>query len=90
MVIGGENATLGEDIIPGRDEVIYGSGSAVSTYVFPEATRDAWKQFIRTETARPTVVAANNAASSGAVVMKGGVGMVVGVAVLITASICAF
>jgi carboxypeptidase D len=67
MVVGGENATLAEDILPGRDGILYNpspGATAVSTYVFPEATIEAWRSFIITETARPsvTVQTRNNAA----------------------------
>ncbi|KXN92402.1 Carboxypeptidase cpdS [Leucoagaricus sp. SymC.cos] len=58
-VVGGENSTLAQDYLPGRDEVIYRptpGGTAVSTYVFPQATRDAWNQFIKTELVRPSAV----------------------------------
>jgi len=69
-VVGGENATLAEDVLPGRDEVIYGSGTAVSTFVFPEATRSAWREFIRTETAQPTGVIAESSAGDSCLAVK--------------------
>ncbi len=70
-VVGGENATLAEDVLPGRDEVIYGSGTAVSTFVFPEATRSAWREFIRTETALPTGhVGTSSGSSNGGVTVR--------------------
>lgn len=56
-VVGGTNATLAEDILPGGDEIFYGSGATQSTYVAPSATRAAWRSFIRTETASPTASA---------------------------------
>jgi carboxypeptidase D len=56
VVVGGDNSTLAEDILPGGDEVFYGSGATQSTYVAPSATRAAWRSFIRTETAIPTAV----------------------------------
>ncbi|KAF9454245.1 alpha/beta-hydrolase [Macrolepiota fuliginosa MF-IS2] len=86
-VVGGENATLAADVMPGRDEVIYGSGTVVSTFVFPQATRDAWQQFIRTETATPTGVAGRaNTASAGAVVLggRGALSWIVGVIGLVS------
>ncbi|KAG5647478.1 hypothetical protein DXG03_009413 [Asterophora parasitica] len=54
VVIGGTNETLAQDILPGSDEIYYGPGAKISTYVFPAATRAAWKSFIRTETAVPS------------------------------------
>ncbi|RDB23681.1 hypothetical protein Hypma_009154 [Hypsizygus marmoreus] len=57
VVVGGQNATLAEDILPGSDEIYYGPGAKVSTYVFPSATRAAWRSFIRTETALPSPTA---------------------------------
>ncbi|KAF9006055.1 Alpha/Beta hydrolase protein [Cyathus striatus] len=53
QVIGGEDETLANPILPGRDEIYYGSAATQSTYVFPSATRTAWKTFIEQETARP-------------------------------------
>ncbi|KAG5635789.1 hypothetical protein H0H81_010132 [Sphagnurus paluster] len=55
VVVGGTNATLATDILPGSDEIYYGAGTKASTYVFPQATRAAWKSFIRTETATSSV-----------------------------------
>ncbi|KAG6821213.1 hypothetical protein H0H93_004034 [Arthromyces matolae] len=54
VVVGGVNATLAQDVLPGGIEIYYGPGAKVSTYVFPSATRAAWQSFIQTETARPT------------------------------------
>lgn len=53
-VIGGENSTLAEDILPGQDEIYYGSAATQSTFVYPSATIAAWKTFIRTATATPS------------------------------------
>jgi carboxypeptidase D len=47
-VVGGENQSL-SGIIPGPDPVYYGNGgggATQSTYLFPAATRSAWKTFI--------------------------------------------
>ncbi|KAF9028443.1 alpha/beta-hydrolase [Hymenopellis radicata] len=49
-VVGGENATLGADVMPGQDEIYFGSVSIEGTYVFPKATRAAWASFIAKET----------------------------------------
>ncbi|KAG6908972.1 hypothetical protein DXG01_002580 [Tephrocybe rancida] len=57
-VIGGTDATLAQDVLPGGDEIYYGPGAKISTYVFPSATRAAWKAFIQTETAVPSPTAA--------------------------------
>jgi hypothetical protein len=43
-VIGGEDPLL-EGVIRGQDEIYYGFGATQSTYVFPKATREAWKTF---------------------------------------------
>ncbi|KAF8637623.1 hypothetical protein AX17_002692 [Amanita inopinata Kibby_2008] len=59
-VIGGEDANLTDDILPGNDAVYLGAGATQSTYMFPSATRAAWESFI----AEPTV---KNMTSSGAV-----------------------
>ncbi|KAG5715584.1 Vitellogenic carboxypeptidase [Termitomyces sp. T112] len=57
VVIGGTNSTLAQDVLPGGDEIYYGPGAKISTYVFPSATRAAWKSFIQTETALPSPAA---------------------------------
>lgn len=62
QVIGGVNSTLAEDVLPGGDEVFYGSGATQSTYVAPSATRAAWRSFIRTATATASPTAGVNAA----------------------------
>ena len=53
-VVGGINSTLAADILPGGDQIFYGSGATQSTYVAPSATRAAWSSFIVTATASPT------------------------------------
>src|SRR5262249_7111161 len=50
-VVGGEDPALAADIIEGRPEIYYGAGATQSTYVFPSATRAAWKAFRAQETA---------------------------------------
>jgi len=63
-VIGGEDQDLlSSDILPGRDGILYGSGKAITTYVFPEATRSAWKEFVTAET--KVFTPTNNGAASG-------------------------
>ena len=58
VVIGGTNSTLSQDVLPGGDEIYYGPGAKISTYVFPSSTRAAWKSFIQTETALPSPTSA--------------------------------
>ncbi|KAF8074955.1 Alpha/Beta hydrolase protein [Lyophyllum atratum] len=50
VVVGGTDATLAQDVLPGGDEIYYGAGTKASTYIFPSATRAAWSSFIRTAT----------------------------------------
>lgn len=64
-VIGGENSTLAADILPGQDGIFYGSGATQSTYIFPEATRAAWKSFIQTATATPMTTTVKNDSNAG-------------------------
>jgi len=70
-VVGGENSTFIKDdgILPGCDEVIYYPSPSkthdVSTYVFPEATRVAWKKFIKSEILRLTSSSTLKTDSSG-------------------------
>jgi carboxypeptidase D len=44
VVVGGEDPLL-EGVIRGQDQIYYGFGATQSTYVFPKATREAWKTF---------------------------------------------
>ncbi|PAV20228.1 alpha beta-hydrolase [Pyrrhoderma noxium] len=48
-VTGGEDSSLIEglrNILPGESAILYGSGSATSTFVFPSETISAWENFI--------------------------------------------
>jgi hypothetical protein len=56
-VVGGEDPDFVE-IIPGRDEIFYGSGAVEATHVFPSETIQAWRDFM--ETARPRTLGVNN------------------------------
>lgn len=59
-VVGGEQKDL-SGIIPGPDPIYYGNGGGgktQSTYLFPTATRAAWKTFIAT--AQPTYFKRDN------------------------------
>ncbi|TFK39879.1 Alpha/Beta hydrolase protein [Crucibulum laeve] len=50
-VVGGEDPKFMATNIPGGDKIYYGVGATQSTYLFPPATRTAWKTFISEETA---------------------------------------
>ncbi|KAJ7776554.1 alpha/beta-hydrolase [Mycena maculata] len=50
-VVGGENATLANDVLPGGDEIFFGSSTTAGTSTIPAATRAAWAEFIATATA---------------------------------------
>ncbi|OCH94794.1 alpha/beta-hydrolase [Obba rivulosa] len=62
VVVGGENATLANDYLPGGDKFFFGSGSTAGTSTVPLATQEAWSSFIATATATSPPV---NSASSG-------------------------
>jgi len=47
-VVGGENATLANTVLPGQAEIYAGSGTTQSTYTYPSATIAAWNSFIAT------------------------------------------
>lgn len=47
-VVGGENATLADTVLPGQDEIYVGSGTTQSTFVYPSATIAAWNSFFAT------------------------------------------
>jgi len=55
-VIGGEKEPL-EGVIPGGDKIYYGNGATQSTYIFPAATRAAWKTFIAGQHPEPSPTA---------------------------------
>lgn len=50
-VVGGEDAKLMEDVLPGSSVIFYGSGSTASSTAAPTATIAAWNSFIATATA---------------------------------------
>ncbi|KAH9479549.1 Carboxypeptidase Y-like protein [Psilocybe cubensis] len=52
-VVGGEVQSLA-GVLQGGDNIYYGNGATQSTYVFPAATRAAWKTFIQGNQATPT------------------------------------
>lgn len=55
-VVGGEVKSLAGNL-QGGDNVVYGDWATPSTYVFPAATRAAWKTFINGNQATPTPTA---------------------------------
>ncbi|EIW53478.1 alpha/beta-hydrolase [Trametes versicolor FP-101664 SS1] len=50
-VVGGEDATLAGDYLPGGAEIFYGSSTTSGTFMFPSATIAAWDSFLATATA---------------------------------------
>ncbi|KAJ7686175.1 alpha/beta-hydrolase [Mycena rosella] len=50
-VVGGENTTLANGVLPGGDEIFFGSSTTAGTSTIPAATRAAWASFIATATA---------------------------------------
>ena len=50
-VVGGENATLANDFLPGGDVIFYGSSATQYTLTVPAASQSAWSAFIATATA---------------------------------------
>ncbi|KAJ7210524.1 alpha beta-hydrolase [Mycena pura] len=70
-VVGGEAAPLvgiDGDIIPGTDGIVYDTGTATSTFVYPSATIAAWNKFIRSQSqaAIPTSNVVESAAANAA------------------------
>jgi carboxypeptidase D len=47
-VVGGENTTLAGDLLPGGDEIFFGSSTTAGTSTIPAATRSARASFIAT------------------------------------------
>ncbi|KAF7795039.1 hypothetical protein EIP86_006183 [Pleurotus ostreatoroseus] len=64
-VVGGENATLAAEVLPGQLEIFVGSGTTQSTYTFPSATVAAWDTFLFAETANATVTASATGTGAG-------------------------
>nr|VWO99735.1 Cyanate hydratase (Cyanase) (EC (Cyanate hydrolase) (Cyanate lyase) [Ganoderma boninense] len=51
VVVGGENATLANDFLPGGNVIFYGSSATQYTVTVPAASQSAWSAFIATATA---------------------------------------
>ncbi len=47
-VVGGENLTLADPILPAPPEIYVGSGTTQSTFVYPSETIAAWNSFFAT------------------------------------------
>ena len=62
IVVGGENATLANDFLPGGNEIFYGSAATQGTSTIPAATQAAWNSFIATATATHSPLGAGNGA----------------------------
>lgn len=64
--IGGENATLSNDILPGGNLLYYGSATTAGTTTIPLATQQSWASFIATATATGNASAQTGGSSSSA------------------------
>ncbi|KAI0672407.1 alpha/beta-hydrolase [Trametes maxima] len=62
-VVGGENATLAGDYLPGENEIFYGSATTAGTSTVPSATIAEWNSFLATATAISPVTRAVNTSS---------------------------
>ncbi|EIW57736.1 alpha/beta-hydrolase [Trametes versicolor FP-101664 SS1] len=67
IVVGGENATLANDFLPGGNEIFFGSAATQGTSTIPAATQAAWSSFIATATATHPPLLNTNGASRSAV-----------------------
>ncbi|KAI0076167.1 alpha/beta-hydrolase [Panus rudis PR-1116 ss-1] len=65
-VIGGENSTLADDVLPGGTLFYYGSATTAGTSTVPAATVVSWESFIATATATQSVQLASAAANVSA------------------------
>jgi len=54
IVEGGQDPEFVADVLPGQDEIYYGPGVTLSTFVFPSATIAAWRSFIGQPTPSPS------------------------------------
>ncbi|OBZ72405.1 putative serine carboxypeptidase CPVL [Grifola frondosa] len=64
VIVGGENATLANDYLPGGDVFFFGSGKTQGTSTVPQATQAAWRSFIATATI--TTAASHPVVTAGA------------------------
>ena len=55
VVIGGEDPSLGNEIMRGQAGIYYGQATTASTYFFPSATVEAWDAYMATATSKPGV-----------------------------------
>ncbi|KAI0349727.1 alpha/beta-hydrolase [Trametes cingulata] len=62
VIVGGEDATLANDFLPGGTEIFYGSSATQSTSTIPAATQSAWNEFMATATATHAPISAKNGA----------------------------
>ncbi|KAI0643827.1 alpha/beta-hydrolase [Trametes meyenii] len=62
-VVGGENATLTGDYLPGGDEIFYGSATTAGTSTVPSATIAEWNSFLATATATTPFTSTGSATS---------------------------
>ena len=53
VVIGGEEPSLGNEIMHGQAGIYYGQATTTSTYFFPSATVEAWDAYMVTATSGP-------------------------------------
>ncbi|KAF8550322.1 alpha beta-hydrolase [Imleria badia] len=53
VVVGGEEPSLGNEIMRGQAGIYYGSATTASTYFFPSATIEAWDAYMATATSKP-------------------------------------
>ncbi|KAH9847538.1 alpha/beta-hydrolase [Lenzites betulinus] len=62
IVVGGENATLAGDFLPGGNEIFFGSAATQGTSTIPAATQAAWNSFLATATATHAPITGTNGA----------------------------
>ena len=51
-VIGGEDPSLGGEVMTGQAGIYYGSATTASTYFFPSATVAAWDAYVASATSQ--------------------------------------
>lgn len=87
VVVGGENATLANDFLPGGNEVFFGSSATLGTSTIPAATQAAWNSFIAAATA---TVAPQGASTNSASRVMGSCGVWMAVLVASIAGLIVF
>ncbi|EMD31276.1 hypothetical protein CERSUDRAFT_89132 [Gelatoporia subvermispora B] len=77
-VVGGENASFTNDVLPGGDEFFFGSSSTAGTTTVPLATQQSWASFLATAVPTASIVGSGAAAAQTSSSASGACSLAVG------------